>query len=95
MRHTERTAEKLHTSTQDTHYIIATAVRALYRIWVDGHRYAKAGCMLNDVSPTGISQLNLFDEVQPRAELAGDESPGWHKPFRTRESMVCGTRYSP
>ena len=68
MRHTERTAEKLHTPTQDTHYIIATAVRALYRIWVDGHRYAKAGCMLNDVSPTGISQLNLFDEVQPRVQ---------------------------
>ncbi|ECU6580171.1 DUF4113 domain-containing protein, partial [Salmonella enterica subsp. enterica serovar Bareilly] len=40
--------------------------RALDRIWGDGHRYAKAGCMLNDFSPTGVSQLNLFDEVQPR-----------------------------
>lgn len=33
---------------------------------MDGHRYAKAGCMLNDFTPTGVSQLNLFDEVQPR-----------------------------
>jgi len=27
--------------------------------------------MLNDISPTGLSQLNLFDEVQPRP--ASDE----------------------
>ncbi|EBA7134490.1 translesion error-prone DNA polymerase V subunit UmuC [Salmonella enterica] len=60
------TSEKLHTPTQDTRDIIAAAVRALDRIWVDGHRYAKAGCMLNDFTPTGVSQLNLFDEVQPR-----------------------------
>lgn len=52
--------------TQDTRDIIAAAVRALDRIWVNGHRYAKAGCMLNDFTPIGISQLNLFDEVQPR-----------------------------
>lgn len=49
-----------------TRDIIVAAVRALDRIWVDGHRYAKAGCMLNDFTPTGVSQLNLFDEVQPR-----------------------------
>lgn len=58
-------SEKLHTPTQDTRDIISVVVRALDRIWVDGHRYAKAGCMLNDFTPTGISQLNLFDEVQP------------------------------
>ena len=46
--------------------IVAAAVRALDRIWVDGHRYTKAGCMLNDFTPTGVSQLNLFDETQPR-----------------------------
>lgn len=51
---------------QNTRDIIAAAVRALDRIWVNGHRYAKAGCMLNDFTPTGVSQLNLFDEVQPR-----------------------------
>ncbi|EGL6851315.1 DUF4113 domain-containing protein [Salmonella enterica] len=61
-------SEKLHTPTQDTRDIIAAAFRALDQIWVDGHRYAKAGCMLNDFSPTGVSQLNLFDEVQPRVQ---------------------------
>ncbi|EDR8962661.1 Y-family DNA polymerase [Salmonella enterica subsp. enterica] len=59
-------SEKLLIPTQDTRDIIAAAVRALDRIWVDGHRYAKAGCMLNDFTPTGVSQLNLFDEVQPQ-----------------------------
>ncbi len=59
-------SEKLLISTQDTRDIIAAAVRALDRIWVNGHRYAKAGCMLNDFTPTGLSQLNLFDEEQPR-----------------------------
>lgn len=61
-------SEKLHTPTQDTRDIISVVVRALDRIWVDGHRYAKAGGMLNDFTPTGISQLNLFDEVQPRPD---------------------------
>ncbi|MEQ0077179.1 translesion error-prone DNA polymerase V subunit UmuC, partial [Klebsiella sp. CN_Kp118] len=59
--------EKLITPTRDTRDIITAAVRALDRIWVSGHRYAKAGIMLNDFSPTGVSQLNLFDDVQPRA----------------------------
>jgi len=59
-------SEKLETPTQDTRDIIAAAVRALDRIWMNGHRYAKAGCMLNDFTPTGVSQLNLFDETQPR-----------------------------
>ncbi|QSW17721.1 Y-family DNA polymerase (plasmid) [Klebsiella michiganensis] len=57
--------EKLNTPTRDTRDIIAAAVKALDRIWVPGHRYAKAGIMLNDFSPNGVSQLNLFDEVQP------------------------------
>lgn len=60
-------SEKLLTPTQDTRDIVAAAVRALDRIWVEGHRYAKAGCMLNDFTPTGIAQLNLFDAVQPRS----------------------------
>ena len=58
--------EKLNTPTRDTRDIIAAAVKALDRIWIPGHRYAKAGIMLNDFSPNGVSQLNLFDEVQPR-----------------------------
>jgi len=59
-------SEKLATPTRDTRDIIAAAMKSLDRIWIDGHRYAKAGIMLNDFTPTGVSQLNLFDEVQPR-----------------------------
>ncbi|ENZ8022987.1 DUF4113 domain-containing protein, partial [Escherichia coli] len=36
------------------------------RIWRDGHRYAKAGVMLNDFTGSGVSQLQLFDERPPR-----------------------------
>jgi len=60
-------SEKLHTPTQDTRDIINAAVRALDRIWVDGYRYAKAGCLLNDFTPSGVSQLNLFDIAQPHS----------------------------
>ncbi|EHU6247949.1 Y-family DNA polymerase [Salmonella enterica] len=60
-------SKKLMTPTQDTRDIIAAAVKALDLIWVNGHRYAKAGCMLNDFTPTGVSQLNLFDDTQPRS----------------------------
>ncbi|WP_130100438.1 Y-family DNA polymerase [Siccibacter turicensis] len=59
-------SEKLLTATQDTRDIIAAAVAALERIWRDGHRYAKAGVMLNDFSSSGVAQLNLFDEQPPR-----------------------------
>lgn len=61
-------SERLLTPTRDTRDIIAAAMKALDRIWREGHRYAKAGIMLNDFTPTGISQLNLFDEVQPHAD---------------------------
>lgn len=60
-------SEKLLIPTQDTQDIIAAAVRALDRIWVDGHRYAKAGCMLNDFAPDGVSLLNLFDDTLLRS----------------------------
>lgn len=60
-------SEKLMNPTRDTRDIIAAAVKSLDRIWLDGYRYAKAGVMLNDFTPTGVSQLNLFDEIQPRA----------------------------
>lgn len=60
-------SEKLMTPTQDTRDIIAAAVKAPDRIWVNDHRYAKAGCMLNDFTPTDVSQLNLFDDIQPRS----------------------------
>ncbi|MBJ8986861.1 Y-family DNA polymerase [Citrobacter koseri] len=59
-------SEKLRLPTRDTRDIINAAVKALDRIFLEGHRYAKAGVMLNDFTPSGISQLNLFDEEQPQ-----------------------------
>ncbi|MDE1188884.1 MAG: translesion error-prone DNA polymerase V subunit UmuC [Pantoea sp.] len=58
--------EKLTLPTQDTRDITAVVLRALDRIWVDGHRYMKAGVMLDDFTPHGVTQLNLFDDNQPR-----------------------------
>ncbi|MBZ6971709.1 translesion error-prone DNA polymerase V subunit UmuC [Klebsiella grimontii] len=60
-------SEKLTIPTRDTRDIIAAAGRALDKIWKDGHRYAKAGVMLNDFTPTSVSQLTLFDGEQPHA----------------------------
>ncbi|QBG08718.1 translesion error-prone DNA polymerase V subunit UmuC [Klebsiella huaxiensis] len=60
-------SEKLTIPTRDTRDIIAAAGRALDKIWRDGHRYAKAGVMLNDFTPTSVSQLTLFDDEQPHA----------------------------
>jgi DNA polymerase V len=57
---------KLSTPTQDTRDIIAAAIRCLDAIWQTGHRYQKAGVMLQDFYSQGIAQLNLFDEYQPR-----------------------------
>jgi DNA polymerase V len=62
--------EKLLTPTQDTRDIIAAATTALERIRRDGHRYAKAGVMLNDFTGSGVSQLQLFDERPPRPHSA-------------------------
>ncbi|MDJ0034108.1 MULTISPECIES: translesion error-prone DNA polymerase V subunit UmuC [Erwiniaceae] len=60
-------SETLMSPSQDSRDIIEAAMRALDRGWISGHRYAKAGVMLNDFTPSGVAQLNLFDEVQPRA----------------------------
>jgi len=58
---------KLLTPSNDTRDIIRVAMDALERIWVDGHRYMKAGVMLGDFYSQGVAQLNLFDEYQPQA----------------------------
>lgn len=47
-------SEKLLIPTQDTRDIIAATLRILDRIWVDDHRYAKAGCILNDFTLPGF-----------------------------------------
>lgn len=53
--------------TSDTRDIVAFAIRGLDAIWRDGYRYAKAGIMLGDFYQTGIAQLDMFSEQQPRA----------------------------
>jgi len=58
---------KLLTPSNDTRDIIRVAMDALDRIWVDGHRYMKAGVMLGDFYSQGVAQLDLFDEYQPQA----------------------------
>ena len=62
--------ESLTIPTQDTRDVIEVAMRSLDRIWVEGRRYMKAGIMLDDFTPNGVSQLNLFDENKPRANSA-------------------------
>lgn len=62
--------EKLSLPTQDTRDIIEAAMRSLDRIWLEDRRYMKAGIMLDDFTPNGVSQLNLFDDMQPRANSA-------------------------
>jgi DNA polymerase V len=58
---------KLLTPSNDTRDIIRVAMDALERIWVDGHRYMKAGVMLGDFYSQGVAQLSLFDEYRPQA----------------------------
>lgn len=61
---------KLQTPTNDTRDIIRMAVECLDRIWIDGHRYMKAGVMLGDFFSQGVAQLNLFDEHPPKRNSA-------------------------
>ncbi|CAM7974052.1 DNA polymerase V subunit UmuC [Lelliottia nimipressuralis] len=62
--------EKLAFPTHDTRDIIEVAMRSLDRIWLDGRRYMKAGVALDDFTPNGVTQLNLFDENKPREKSA-------------------------
>ncbi|WP_210492839.1 translesion error-prone DNA polymerase V subunit UmuC [Pantoea ananatis] len=56
---------KLLTPSNDTRDIIRVAMDSLDQIWLDGHRYMKAGVMLGDFYSQGVAQLNLFDEYRP------------------------------
>jgi len=49
------------TPSNDTRDILRVATEALDRIWVEGHRYMKAGVMLGDFFSQGVAQMNLFD----------------------------------
>ncbi len=57
---------RLLVGTQDTRNIIEAAVKSLDTIWRPGFRYAKAGIMLSELRPSGVAQLNLFDDEAPR-----------------------------
>ncbi len=61
---------RLMTPSNDTRDIIRAATESLERIWIDGHRYMKAGVMLADFYSNGVSQLNLFDEQRVWANSA-------------------------
>jgi len=50
----------------DTRDILRVATEVLDRIWIEGHRYMKAGVMLGEFFSRGEAQLNLFDEYQPK-----------------------------
>ena len=54
----------------DTRDIINAATNALRRVWVDGHRYMKAGVILTDFFSNGVAQLNLFDDNTQRRNSA-------------------------
>ncbi len=62
--------EKLSLPTQDTRDIIEVAMRSLDGIWLEGKRYMKAGIMLDDFTPNGVSQLDMFSDAQARANSA-------------------------
>ena len=59
---------QLLTPTHDTRDIIRVAMACLDNIWIEGHRYMKAGVLLGDFFSQGVAQLNLFDEMPPRAD---------------------------
>ena len=55
--------EKLTLPTQDKRDIIDMVMRLLDRIWLEGRRYMKADIMLDNFTPDGMSQLNLFNDT--------------------------------
>ncbi|HAU6450016.1 TPA: translesion error-prone DNA polymerase V subunit UmuC, partial [Citrobacter freundii] len=61
---------KLLIPSNDTRDIINAATNALRRVWVDGHRYMKAGVILTDFFSNGVAQLNLFDDNTQRRNSA-------------------------
>lgn len=52
----------LNHATNDTRELVEAVLAGLRRIYKTGFRYIKAGVMLSDISPAGISQSDLFDD---------------------------------
>lgn len=55
--------------TNDTRKLVQAVLACLHRIYRDGFRYQKAGIMLSDITPEGISQGELFasQSITPKA----------------------------
>ena len=55
--------------TNDTRELVQAVLTCLHRIYRDGFRYQKAGVMLSDITPEGISQGELFasQPITPKA----------------------------
>ena len=53
---------ELDSPSSDTRVFLASAMRLLDSLWVNGYRYAKAGVMLADFYDPGVYQPSLFDE---------------------------------
>lgn len=61
----------LDTPASDTRLFLAKAMQLLDALWVNGHRYAKAGVMLTDFYDPGVVQPDLFCEQANVAEQPG------------------------
>ena len=63
----------LDTPASDTRLFLAKAMQLLDALWVNGHRYAKAGVMLSDFYDPGVVQPDLFTGQTNVAEQPGRE----------------------
>lgn len=66
MHYNNLASARLEIPTNDTRDIIKHALICLDHIWKPEKRYQKGGVMLGDFYDHGISQLNLFDEFNPK-----------------------------
>ncbi|WP_019677500.1 translesion error-prone DNA polymerase V subunit UmuC [Arsukibacterium perlucidum] len=61
----------------DTRLFLSKAMQLLDALWVNGHRYAKAGVMLADFYDPGVYQASLFDQPanyeQQQQQTASDQ----------------------
>ena len=85
---------KLLTPSNDSRDIIRVAMEVLDRIWLDGHRYMKAGVMLGDFFSQGVAQLNLFDEFQPQPNSEALMRVVTAQPKREGKTMVRRTGHT-
>lgn len=56
-------------ATNDTAIITTWAIAVLHSVFKPGFRYVKAGVMLDDIQPKGLTQGSLFDTRPPERDL--------------------------